>query len=217
MAELNELPPLDNYGYNPCFCELAPLEALGVLTEDEQAWIASQIAAMPELAEELADYQVAVNAIPYSAPEVPMAKDLKQRLFQNLNLELEPTESTLWPPSPAPMGAVFALRSQEFEWVPYRVPGVTIARLRVDEVSREVSVVLRAEPGISYPLHVHSGFEEIYMLQGDLIVGDQVYYAGDYIRSECGSSHGPSTQTGCMFFARTSLDDEYLEDSLVSA
>ncbi len=70
---------------------------------------------------------------------------------------------------------------------------------------------LRAEPRGHYPLHRHAAMEEIFMIEGDLVIGDEVYYAGDYIRSYSGSSHAPHSNTGCCFFFHTSLDDEYLE------
>lgn len=196
-----------------CFCDLVPFAALDVLDETEQLWVEAEINDLPELAEELADFQRVVGALAYSAPEVPMASDLKDRLFQRLDLA-PPPAAIPTPRSPEPMGEFLALRSQDLTWRPYRVPGVTVARLRLDRARREVSAILRAEPGVCYPLHIHAEFEEIYMLEGDLCIGDQVYYAGDYIHSEQGSAHQPTTQTGCMFFVRSSLDDEYPEAEL---
>ena len=206
-----------------CFCDLVPLAALEVLDDAEQAWVDGEIAALPELEEELADFQRIVGALAYSAPAAPMAEDLKERLFQRLNLapstpaEMAATSNEPVSPeirSPEPLGPFLAVRSQDLQWKPYRVPGVSVARLSVDRSRREVSAILRADPGVCYPLHVHAGFEEIYMLEGDLRIGNQIYHAGDYIRSEPGSSHQPTTQTGCLFFVRTSLEDEYPEEAL---
>jgi anti-sigma factor ChrR (cupin superfamily) len=61
-----------------------------------------------------------------------------------------------------------------------------------------------------YPGHRHGGTEEIYMLSGDLVLEGITYYGGDYIRSAPGSTHGEAySKGGCMFFFRSSLDDEY--------
>lgn len=76
-----------------CFCELAPLYALNLLDEEERRWVEAQVRENPELAAELTDYQVTVNALPYAAPAVPMADDLKERLFQRL--AAEPVETPL--------------------------------------------------------------------------------------------------------------------------
>ncbi|WP_431655780.1 cupin domain-containing protein [Pantanalinema rosaneae] len=102
-------------------------------------------------------------------------------------------------------------QSQNLDWTPHATPGVTVAIVHRDEVKRELAGFLRAEPGVRYPFHRHAAIEEIFMLEGDLVVGDEVYGAGDYIRSHPGSSHAPYTNGGCRFFFHTSIDDEYPE------
>ncbi len=193
----------DNY----CFCELAPLYALDLLSEEERAWVEQQLIECPELAEELAEYQTAAAAIIYSSPAVEMAADLKDRLFDRLGLDSPVTVEEKAPPLP-----FFSVRSQDVNWRPHsRVPGVSIALLNTDPIKREIVGLLRAEPGVRYPFHIHATGEEIYMLEGDLVIGNEAYGAGDYIRSHAGSNHAPHTNGGCMFFFRTSMDDEYPE------
>ncbi|MBO3460231.1 cupin domain-containing protein [Aetokthonos hydrillicola Thurmond2011] len=196
---------------NYCFCELAPLYVLDLLSEAEKSWVEQQLAESPELAEELAEYEIAATAIPYSAPIVPMATNLKAQLFANLELEelKSPIKQNVLPESI--VEPKIAVRYQDIQWQPHTVSGVEISIFHTDLIKREIVGVLRAEPGAHYPLHRHAASEEIYMLEGDLVVGDEVYGAFDYIRSEPGSSHAPYTTGGCMFFFRTSMDDEYLE------
>jgi quercetin dioxygenase-like cupin family protein len=190
---------------NYCFCELAPLYVLDLLGEQERAWVEQQIAECPDLAEELLGYESAVTALPYSTPVLPMAGSLKDRLFDRLSLGASPSETL-----PAPQSVPYlAIRSQELDWQPHPTPGVMIAIVHRDEVSRELVGFLRAEPGVRYPWHRHAATEEIFMMEGDLVIGDEVYGAGDYIRSQPGSSHAPYTNGGCRFFFHTSIDDEY--------
>jgi hypothetical protein len=73
-----------NYQY---FHELAPLYALDLLDVEERLWVKAQIGDCPDLAQALASYQTAVDLMSYSAPTVPMAADLKYRLFKRLNLD----------------------------------------------------------------------------------------------------------------------------------
>lgn len=80
-----------------CFCELAPLYALDLLTEAERAWVEQQAAASPELQAELAELQATVGAISYSIPVVPVPPDLKSRLFERIN---ESAPAAEIPPSP---------------------------------------------------------------------------------------------------------------------
>ncbi|HEY9601849.1 MAG TPA: cupin domain-containing protein [Allocoleopsis sp.] len=201
-----------------CFCELAPLYALDLLDEQERRVVEEQIAECPDLANELAEFQAAVAAIPYSTPSVPMAADLQERLFQRIGQEMPSDEPVIEAPSPPTVPFELVMRSpfgwclrqsQNIVWQPHPVPGVTIATLHVDPVKREITGLLRAEPGVRYPLHRHAAIEEMFMLEGDLAIAGEVYGAGDYIRSDPGSSHAPETNGGCMFFFRTSLDDEY--------
>ena len=188
---------------NRCFCELAPLYALDLLEGQERAWVEQAAAAHPDLAAELAEYQSAVSVVPYSVPVLPMSSTLKQQLFDRLDLD-----------SPAPVAVPLspshqAVRSQDLDWQPHSVPGVMVAIVHTDVVKREIVGFLRAEPGVRYPHHRHAAIEELFMLEGDLVIENETYGAGDYIRSTPGSSHAPYTNGGCRFFFRTSLDDEY--------
>jgi ChrR Cupin-like domain len=214
---LIESLPLQEY----CFCELAPLYALDMLTEAERQWVEQQVAECPELAMELAEYQEAVTAIPYGVEALPpVSIDLKNRLFDQLSLA--PVEAT---PVPTPAAKIplasfapfFTVRSKDLEWVPHLVPNVQVAILHSDEERRELVGLLEAKPGMVYPSHRHGGVEEIYMLSGDLELEGTTYYSGDYIRSAAGSSHGLARSvTGCTFFFRSSMDDEYPDLSLCS-
>lgn len=207
-----------------CFCELAPLYALGTLSESEQQWVEQQVRDCPELAEELDQYQDVLTALPYSpitqTPGASLSGDLKNRLFAQLDLETPPPtrKQNLTEPAPAKIiqeatAAVKTVTAQELTWEAHPVPGVTIATLHIDDLKREIVGLLKAEPGMQYPIHTHVGVEEIYMLTGHLTVGQIVYGAGDYIRSEPGSAHAPYSTDGCTFFFRTSLDDEYPEEA----
>jgi anti-sigma factor ChrR (cupin superfamily) len=203
-----------------CFCELAPLYALDLLDLEERLWVETQIVECPDLAEELADYQAAVGSIPYSAELVPMAADLKDRLFLRIAAPIEaPIETPMdldaldliadGNPEMPLAPEMFAIRSGDLQWQPHRTEGVEVALLFLDRVHRTRSLVVKAAAGVIYPLHRHAEIEEIYMLEGELVIDGQVYLAGDYIRSYPNSRHAPSTSTGCMFLIRACIDDEY--------
>lgn len=69
------------------FHELAPLYALDLLDVEERRWVKAQLGDCPDLAQALASYQTAIELMPYAAPTVSMAADLKDRLFERLNLD----------------------------------------------------------------------------------------------------------------------------------
>lgn len=198
-----------------CFSELAPLYILDLLNEEERRWVEEKIADCPDLSVELAEFEDAVSNIPYATPPVPIATDLKDRLFARIGEEIPPPSGI--EPKTIPDLPDLIVRSQDLNWQPGRAPGVTIAIFHIDPIEREIVGVLKAEPGARYPLHRHAALEEIYMLEGDLRIGEEVYGAGDYIRSNPGTIHAPDTRDGCMFFFHASLDDEFLEEDVAIA
>lgn len=100
--------------------------------------------------------------------------------------------------------------SRDQIWQPYATDGVEITLLCQDRPRGQITGVLRADPQVHYPLHQHGGMEEILMVSGDLIVEEQVFGPGDYLRSPKGSAHAPWTELGCRFLFRTSMRDRFL-------
>ncbi len=201
-----------------CFCELAPLYALDLLDIEERLWVEAQVVEYPELAEELASYHTTVGLLPYSAAPVPMAADLKDRLFARLAVRdsdrlglVPPIDEPEISPELAIDRQQFALRSQDLQWFPLYSTGMEFALLFTDPIDRMRSVVVRAAvAGLGYPQHRHARTEEIYMLEGTLTIDGETYSAGDYIRSTPGSVHTSTmTVTACKFLIRASMDDEY--------
>ena len=192
----------------PCFCELAPLYAIGALNQDERRWVEAQVESFPELAAELEDYEAAVELMPYCAPSVTIHSDLKARLLHRIaESDSPPIPNAALPSGNKNQGRT--VRSENLRWRSYHAPGIQIANLHIDRMARKISCMIRAEAGAQYPAHRHAGIEEIVMIEGDLCMAGETYRKGDYIRSEAMSIH-PTAETaaGCIFFLQTSLNDE---------
>lgn len=186
------------------FNMLAALQALDTLDESEGRALAEKLQASPELQSELAAFETAISAIAYTAPAVPVAPDLKNRLFQRiaeLPMVMPPAENN--PPS-------LIVRSQNVKWRPYSVPGIAIGKLYIDKEKRQITCLMRLEPGVTFPLHRHADSEEVFVLEGDLIVEGEVCHQGDYIRSVPGSTHSPVTEGGCLLLIKSSTNNEVL-------
>jgi anti-sigma factor ChrR (cupin superfamily) len=80
----------------------------------------------------------------------------------------------------------------------------------IDKQKREITCLMRLEPGGTFPLHRHAGSEEVFVLEGDLIVEGEICHQGDYIRTVPGSTHSLLTQEGCLLLRKTSTDNETL-------
>lgn len=95
------------------------------------------------------------------------------------------------------------VRAGQIDWVPSPAAGVDRKMLyRVgDEVARATSLV-RYAPGSAFPAHVHSGGEEILVLEGTFQDEHGDYPAGSYFRNPPGTSHSPAAAEGCVIFVR---------------
>ena len=96
-------------------------------------------------------------------------------------------------------------REPEWEEV---APGIFCKLLANDTERQRVSMLVRLLPGVAYPPHVHAGLEELYLLDGELWIGDRRLYPGDYSRAEApsGDKHVWS-ETGCTCVLITSTRD----------
>lgn len=95
------------------------------------------------------------------------------------------------------------VHAAKLEWVPSPSAGVDRRMLyRVGgEVARATSIV-RYAPGSAFPRHVHSGGEEILVLEGTFQDEHGDYPAGSYFRNPPGTSHVPASKDGCTIFVR---------------
>ncbi|MEG4407107.1 cupin domain-containing protein [Microcoleus sp. MON2_D5] len=194
---------------------LAALQALDILDESERGAFAEKLKESAELKSELAALESTIAAIAYTAPPVPVAPDLKNRLFQRIaEQQPTPTESVNLKPivtSPTENNTPsLIVRSHDVKWKSYGVPGVSFGKLYIDKKKRELTCLMRLEPGVTFPLHRHAASEEVLVLEGDLIVEGEICHQGDYIRSLPGSTHSPLTQGGCLLLMKTSLENEML-------
>jgi anti-sigma factor ChrR (cupin superfamily) len=209
----NPVPNPSDHAVDDCFEDLAPLQALDLLSPAEQQWLEQQLADHPERAAVLAQHQAVVGALPYglALPTAAKMQGLKAQLFERLALPPEPAAESA-APRRSELAAIMAVRSGDLRWRTGQIPKVAMAILHIDRHRRERVGLLRAEPGMQYPPHTHGGTEEIYMLSGDLVLEGVRYEAGDYIRSAPQSHHASAhSVTGCTFFFRSSLDDRYPE------
>ena len=90
-------------------------------------------------------------------------------------------------------------------------PGIHVKLLATDTKKKRVSMLVRLAPGTDYPPHRHAGIEELYLLQGELMIDDKKVFPGDYIRAEADSvDHRVWSETGCTCVLLTSTGDEIL-------
>jgi anti-sigma factor ChrR (cupin superfamily) len=80
-------------------------------------------------------------------------------------------------------------------WSATRYEGIFLHFLRRDEATGDTTVLIRMQPGCSYPTHRHKGIEEVFILQGGYKDSRGEHRAGDYHINEAGSAHRPIALT----------------------
>lgn len=84
------------------------------------------------------------------------------------------------------------LRPDDYQWVPSPSPGVE--RMMLDRIGKEsghATSLVRYAPDSVFPPHVHSGGEEILVLDGEFSDEHGNYPTGSYLRNPIGTTHGP--------------------------
>lgn len=92
-------------------------------------------------------------------------------------------------------------RTAGLPWRPTKTAGVEWKPLRYVEGSGAGAVLLKMAPGCAYPSHRHTAGEDVYVLEGELVVGTERFGPGDYLYSPPASVHAPRTERGCVLLS----------------
>jgi anti-sigma factor ChrR (cupin superfamily) len=90
---------------------------------------------------------------------------------------------------------VDGIRWQRFQ------PGVEIHRLYGDGLTGPAAALLRFQPGGKIPLHFHTGYEHILVLEGSQEDEHGQLVAGGVRIHPPGSSHSVMSESGCLVLA----------------
>lgn len=75
--------------------------------------------------------------------------------------------------------------------------GVFVKSLRYDSArQRSPTILLRFDPGASYPFHLHPEGEELYVLAGEVTIEGANLVQGDYLYTLPGFKHSVRSDTG---------------------
>jgi len=97
----------------------------------------------------------------------------------------------------------YIVRNNKKEWQPLieksiHYEGISVISLHYDQVKqRSTTILLKFEPGATYPYHNHPGGEEIFVLSGEAIIENVTLSEGDYLYTPANFKHSVTTKTGC--------------------
>ena len=101
-----------------------------------------------------------------------------------------------------------AALSEEISWLPFRA-GIEIHHLYGQMGMGRAAALLRYAPGASLPNHRHSGFEQIFVLEGSQIDERGRYGKGTVVVNPPGSQHTVTSPEGCIVFVTWELPVEF--------
>jgi anti-sigma factor ChrR (cupin superfamily) len=80
------------------------------------------------------------------------------------------------------------------------IPGMSWHKISYDKKNNgQGTYLLKMEPGAKSLPHIHTGYEEFLMLEGELIDPDnEIFKKGDFVSFEPGSNHSSYTKDGCL-------------------
>jgi quercetin dioxygenase-like cupin family protein len=107
------------------------------------------------------------------------------------------------------------VRSQQMEWQPLAEPGVSGVFVKVLRFERETrrapTILLKFEAGATYPAHNHPGGEEVFVIEGDLKLGKDHLYTGDYLYTSPNGKHAVRSEGGCIVLVSVPEEVEILK------
>ena len=161
--------------------ELAALNALGYLTEEESAYLDRNGA------DEAIAYRDAIAQLAESLDPVTPPADVKLRIMSAIRAR--------------------TVRANEGRWFEV-AEGVRMKKLASDRARNTVTVLMEMDPKTVYPPHDHRGSEESFLVRGTCQIGNVKFFPGDFHRTEAGSSHDTITSDdGCLILLVMDYED----------
>ena len=174
--------------------EAAALYALGKLPDAEMRGFEQRIAGGCPLCSAHLETCLQTAETLIEAIAVTPAPSLKDRLMKQIEAQPAPAEAAPAPKEPVPQMRV--LKAEQGEWTPSPAPGVEFRFLHGKK-----SLLVRMQPGASFPSHPHRYDEQCLILEGTIKDGEGMTLGvGDFLFMPKGSTHAPSySDTGCVF------------------
>jgi anti-sigma factor ChrR (cupin superfamily) len=171
--------------------------ALRALPASEVAAVEAQMAACPDCRREIETLRPVVSAfVAWPTDVLRPSTSLWDRLARRIAADTG--QEPLVPEPP---------RQPEPEWEE-PAPGIFVKLLATDTEQDRVSMLVRLTPGAAYPPHVHADVEELYLLDGELMIDEKKLFPGDYNRGEPGTGDQRVwSETGCTCVLLTSTRD----------
>jgi anti-sigma factor ChrR (cupin superfamily) len=153
---------------------LALADAIGALDPDERRDLEDRLASLPsDVRDEVALlYDAAVEIASTTSGEAPPPR-VRAAVLAKIAVPANHTVTAC-----------------DGDWVHGPLRGIRTKVLSIDRAQNRVTMLLRGEPGATYPAHRHTGPEDCYVISGSLIIEGRLLQAGDFHHADGKSDHG---------------------------
>jgi len=185
--------------------EQASLYVLGAMPAQERQAFEARVKADPELRGLVLELQRSTALMAASQSSASLPPGLKDKVMNRISAP------ATTPPRYAP-GFEFHGSDDPRGWKELPVRGAWIKLLSLER-DRGYAVLLgRLEAGVRYPAHEHLGSEQLFILTGDLHIGNRALGPGDFHHADAGTSHGVNySEQGCTLLAVLPADHELVQ------
>ncbi len=151
-----------------------------------------------------------VDALAYSF-SAPPPDHLRKRILDRIASEKPASPASLPPGGRTVLPGVTAVLVADTGWIPAPLPGLDYKVLHRDDARGYTTRLLRFAPGSTYPAHRHGATEEVFIVAGSVLLNGVMLRAGDYCRSEAGTTETAAySAEGGMAIIVSSDTDEFV-------
>jgi len=194
--------------------EQASLYALGALSAAEQRAFEAELRENAELCELVRSLQRAASLVAAAVPQVAPPLELKGKVLRRIGAAAD--QPTVSPKEVS--GFSFQGTADPKGWKELPVRGAWIKLLSLEKERNYAVLLGRLEAGVRYPAHTHAGAEELYILSGDLRIGERALGPGDFHHADSGTAHGVNYSVeGCTLLAVLPADHELVKFALAGS
>ena len=180
--------------------EQASLYVLGTLAGAELDAFERELRANAELRRFVRELQRTTGLLAMTVPQVAPPAGLRNKVLTRIRAGDVQSEEKSSPRLPPRLRFLEAARQQNWKALP--VPGAWVQLLSLDEERGYAVLLGKLDPGARYPAHVNTGAEDLYVLTGDLHIGNRRLDAGDFHHADAGSEHEVNYSIeGCTLIA----------------
>ncbi len=188
--------------------ELALGASLDLLDESELAELQAALKEHPD------EMQIAIDSYRDAAGDLALAAEplappaaLREKVLAGIDSLVETEDRAVIFEAPG----IRALHPEALDWNRTPLPGISIKTLRDAAEDEYRTLLVKMEPGTTYPTHRHKQREELFLIEGDLSLEGKTMGPGDYCFAEPESVHQTiKTASGAVFLVMHSTSDEFL-------